>query len=93
MPKARALAKEIAENTSAVAVALTRQLMWRMAGADHPMEAHKIDSKAIYYLGASADAAEGVQSFLEKRPPRFPLKVSSDMPSFYPWWAERRFKG
>jgi len=89
---ARQLGKEIAENTSAVSVALARQLMWRMLGADHPMEAHKIDSRAIYFMGSSADAREGVTSFLEKRPPKFSLKVSTDMPDFYPWWPERKFE-
>jgi len=92
LPAARALAKEIAENTSAVSVALSRALLWRMLGAAHPMEAHRVDSKAIYAMGRSADAAEGVQSFLQKRPPRFPLKVSKDMPGFYPWWEEPSFK-
>ncbi len=88
---ANAIAREIAENTSAISVTMTRQMMWKMLGADHPMEAHKIDSRAIYELGRSADAAEGVQSFLEKRDAQFPGKVSSDLPDFYPWWNERKF--
>ncbi|MGH7896142.1 MAG: crotonase/enoyl-CoA hydratase family protein, partial [Candidatus Binatia bacterium] len=71
---ARSIAREIADNTSAVSVALARQLLWRMLGADHPMEAHKVDSKCIYAMGRSADAYEGVQSFLQKRPARFALK-------------------
>ncbi len=91
LPTARALATEIAENTSAVSVALARQLMWKMLGADHPMEAHKLDSRAIYAMGESPDGYEGVQSFLEKRPARFSMKVSSEMPAFFPWWKERRF--
>ena len=91
LPTARALAAEIAQNTSAISVALSRQLMWRMLGADHPMEAHKLDSKGIYAMGRSPDAYEGVQSFLEKRPPRFGMRVSSDMPDFFPWWKQRRF--
>ena len=66
-------------------------MLWRMLGADHPMEAHKIDSRAIYARGASADAKEGVMSFLEKRPANYPCKVSKDMPSFYPWWQERKY--
>ncbi len=89
---ARALAREIAGNTSALSVALSRQMLWRMLGADHPMEAHKIDSRAIYFMGSSPDAAEGVTSFLEKRAARFPMRPSKDMPSFYPWWQERPFK-
>ena len=91
LPTAKALAAEIAQNTSAISVALSRQLMWRMLGADHPMEAHKLDSKGIYAMGRSPDAHEGVQSFLEKRPPKFSMKVSTDMPDFFPWWKPRRF--
>jgi enoyl-CoA hydratase/carnithine racemase len=89
---ARAIAREIADNTSAVSVALTRQLLWRMLGADHPMEAHRVDSKAIYWMGRSADAREGVTAFLEKRPARFTMRPSTDMPPFYPWWSPRPFK-
>ena len=89
---ARDLAHEIADNTSALSVALCRQMLWRMLGADHPMEAHKVDSRAIYWMGQSADAREGVQAFLEKRPARFTLRPSADMPEFYPWWEERTFK-
>ena len=91
LPAARAIAREIADNTAAVSVSLTRQMLWRMLGADHPMEAHKVDSRAIYARGASADAKEGVMSFLEKRPAVYPCKVSTDMPSFYPWWQERKY--
>ena len=89
---ARGLAREIADNTSAVSVALSRQLLWRMLGADHPMEAHKVDSRAIYWMGGSADAREGVAAFLEKRPARFTLRPSADLPDFYPWWTPRPFK-
>ena len=92
LPAARALAREWTGATSAVSVALTRQLMWEMLGADHPMEAHKVDSRGIYAMGTSPDCKEGVMSFLEKRPPRFGMKLSSDMPDFYPWWQPRRFE-
>jgi enoyl-CoA hydratase/carnithine racemase len=91
LPAAYGLAREIADNTSPVSVALARQMMWRMLGADDPMEAHKVDSPAIAARGASADAVEGVMSFLEKRPAVFPLTVSSDMPDLFPWWEERAF--
>ncbi len=90
LPAARALAREIAENAS-VSVALARQMLWRMLGADHPMEAHKIDSRAIFTRGRSADVKEGVTSFLEKRKPRFTDRVSKDMPAFFPWWQERPY--
>lgn len=89
---ARDLAREIADNTAPVSVALIRQMMWRMMGADDPMEAHKIDSRGIYSRGASADVREGVTSFLEKRPAKFTDKVSSDMPSYFPWWQDREYK-
>lgn len=88
---ARGIAREITQDTSAVSVALIRQMMWRMLGADHPMEAHKVDSRGIYYCGKSADVKEGVESFLEKRSAKFPLKVSEDMPEFFPWWEGREF--
>ncbi len=88
---ARALASEIAANTSAISVAMTRAMMWRLMSADHPMEAHKIDSRAIYRLSRGKDAAEGIASFLEKRSPQYPGKVSADMPDFYPWWEERAY--
>jgi enoyl-CoA hydratase/carnithine racemase len=89
---ARALAREIADNTSAMSVALSRQMLWRMLGADHPMEAHKIDSRAIYFMGQSPDAHEGVASFLQKRPAKFTMRPSADMPDFYPWWKSRPFE-
>ncbi|MCW5829818.1 MAG: crotonase/enoyl-CoA hydratase family protein [Deltaproteobacteria bacterium] len=92
IPAARMLARECADNTSAVSIAVSRQLLWRMMGASHPMEAHRIDSKCIFHMGQTADVAEGVTSFLQKRPPNFPLKVSRDMPPFYPWWKDEPFR-
>ena len=92
LDEANKLAQEIVENTSPVSVAMTRQMLWKLLGADHPMEAHKVDSRAIYELGKAGDAKEGVESFLEKRSPKFPSKVSKDMPEFFPWWEERKFK-
>ncbi|MEJ3654899.1 crotonase/enoyl-CoA hydratase family protein [Actinomycetes bacterium KLBMP 9759] len=89
LPAAYALAREIADNSAPVSVALARQMMWRMLGADHPMEAHRVDSRAMIERGRSADAAEGVGAFLEKRPAAFPDRVSTDMPDFYPWWPRR----
>jgi len=87
LPAARELAREIADNTSAVSVALIRQMLWRLLGADHPREAHRLDSLGMWYTGRAADAREGVTSFLEKRPPRFTGRPSQDMPPFYPWWT------
>ena len=92
LPAARALAREIVDNTAPVSVAVTRQLIWRMAGASHPMEAHKADSRAIQARGRSGDAKEGVTSFLEKRPPNYPDKVSKDMPDIWPHWTAPRFE-
>ncbi len=92
MTEARAIAMEIADNTAAVSTTLTRHMMWRMLGADHPMDAHIVDSAAIYERGRSADAKEGVTSFLEKRTPTYPVKVSDGMPSFFPWWEEEEFE-
>ena len=87
--RALEIAKEFTAESSQISIALTRQMMWRMLGADDPMEAHKIDSRAVFELGQSGEAIEGVNSFLEKRPPSFPGKVSKDMPSFFPWWDEK----
>jgi enoyl-CoA hydratase/carnithine racemase len=88
---ARGIAQEIASTTSAVSVTLTRQLLWHMLGAAHPMDAHRVDSAAIDALGRGADVREGVKSFLEKRPPDFPLRVPGDLPAFTPWWEEPEF--
>jgi enoyl-CoA hydratase/carnithine racemase len=92
LPAARAIALEIAANTAPVSIALTRQMLWRMAGAEHPMQAHRVDSRAIQSRGRSADVREGVGAFLEKRAPSFPDRVSADMPDFFPWWDEPPFE-
>jgi enoyl-CoA hydratase/carnithine racemase len=92
LDRALAVANEFTAESSQISIALTRQMMWRMLGADDPMEAHKIDSRGVFELGQSGEAIEGVKSFLEKRPPSFPGKVSKDMPSFYPWWDEKEFE-
>ena len=89
--KALEIAKEIADNTSAVSIPLNRQMLWKMLGADHPMEAHRIESKCIYSLGLTPDSKEAVTAFHEKRPPNFVMKASKDMPAFYPWWPEKKF--
>ena len=89
LPAAYTLAREIADNTSGVAVATSRQLMWRMLGAESPWEAHRLDSKGIYVLGQEPDVAEGVSAFLDKRRPRFPMRVSADLPDLGPRWPER----
>jgi enoyl-CoA hydratase/carnithine racemase len=91
MGRAHAIAAEIRDNTAPVSIALIRQMMWRLSALDHPMEAHKIDSRGIYARGASADVKEGVMAFLEKRKANFPEKVSKDMPPYFPWWEPRRY--
>src|SRR6201994_419809 len=88
---AHKLAVEIRDNTAPVSVALIRQMMWRGLGMDHPMEAHKVDSRGIYSRGQSGDVKEGVVAFLEKRQANFPNKVSTDMPRYFPWWPERKY--
>jgi enoyl-CoA hydratase/carnithine racemase len=92
LPAARALAKEIVDNTAPVSIALTRQMLWRNVGASHPMEAHKSDSRAIMFRGAQGDAKEGVTSFLEKRTPQYPNSVSADLPDIWPEWVQPEFK-
>src|SRR6202051_2206641 len=84
--------RETPPKTAPVSVALIRQMMWRMLGADDPMEAHKVDSRGIYARGRSEDVKEGVVSFLEKRPAEFKDKVSKDMPDYFPWWEEREYE-
>jgi len=89
---ARTLAREIAENTAPVSVALSRQMMWRMLGASHPMEAHRAESRGILQRGKSPDAREGVTSFLEKRAANFTMKVSTDTPNLFPEWQDPEFR-
>ncbi|MBD5605258.1 MAG: crotonase/enoyl-CoA hydratase family protein [Candidatus Eremiobacteraeota bacterium] len=89
---ARAFARELTEHSSAVSIALTRQMMWRLQATDHPMEAHKVDSRSIQSRGTSADSREGIGAFLEKRTAAFPDAVSKEMPPFYPWWPDRAFE-
>lgn len=92
LPAAQAIARDIADNTSAMSVALTRQMLWRMLGADHPMEAHKVDSRGIFFMGGSPDVKEGIAAFKEKRAPRFTMSPSKDLPDWFPWWHERPFR-
>jgi enoyl-CoA hydratase/carnithine racemase len=89
---ARSLAREIVENTAPVSVALARRLMWDMLGAEHPMVAHRADSRAMLARGQSADVREGVTSFLEKRPPTFPDRVSEGLPDVFPGREEPAFR-
>jgi len=88
LDKAMTIAGEIAENTSAVSVALSKALLWHGHGEKDPQSVHLVDSRCFFWMGRQKDAYEGVQSFLEKRPPKFTMKVSTDMPDFYPWWKE-----
>ncbi|MEM8697352.1 MAG: crotonase/enoyl-CoA hydratase family protein [Pseudomonadota bacterium] len=91
IPAARALAKEMTDESAPVSIAMTRQMFWRMLGAEHPIEAHRMDSRAIWYRGRQEDAKEGVVSFLEKRPADYPNKVSSDMPDLSRWFDDPEF--
>ncbi|MDR2188107.1 MAG: crotonase/enoyl-CoA hydratase family protein [Azonexus sp.] len=91
LPRAYEIAREIADNTAPVSVALMRQMAWRSLGMSHPMEAHRIESRGICTRGRTLDAKEGVQSFLEKRLPNFPCTVSKDMPDYFPWWDEPKY--
>jgi enoyl-CoA hydratase/carnithine racemase len=89
---ARSLAREIADNTAPVSVALARKMMWTMLGAEHPMIAHRADSRGMFYRGQSADAQEGITSFLERREPRFPDRISDGLPDVLPGWAAPDFR-
>lgn len=88
VPKAMNIAKEIVENTSAVSVALSKALLWHGLAENDPQSVHLIDSRCFYWAGRQKDAYEGVQSFLDKRSPKFSMSISGDMPDFYPWWKE-----
>eukprot|EP00002_Diphylleia_rotans_P011418 TRINITY_DN2259_c0_g1_i1.p1 TRINITY_DN2259_c0_g1~~TRINITY_DN2259_c0_g1_i1.p1 ORF type:complete len:303 (+),score=49.33 TRINITY_DN2259_c0_g1_i1:185-1093(+) len=89
MDKALSLAKEIAENTSAVSIVLTKKLMWHGLDGDYtPEKAHLTDSKCAWFTFNNSDSVEGVRSFLEKRPPNFTMSPTQDLPEFYPWWSE-----
>lgn len=92
LPKAREIAREIAENTAPVSVAITRQLIWTMAGTEHPMQAHRIESKGFHWAGQQPDVVEGIMAFLEKRKPNYSMSVKDGMPPFYPWMEEPPFK-
>lgn len=92
LPAARALAHELTDHSAPVSIALTRQMMWRMMGAEHPMIAHRLDSRGIWSRGQSADAREGVRSFLEKREAVYPNKVSTDFPDFGELLSDPEYK-
>jgi enoyl-CoA hydratase/carnithine racemase len=89
---ARDIAREIAENTAPVSVALARRMLWTMLGAEHPMLAHRADSRGMFQRGQSADAAEGITAFLEKRPADYPERVSDGLPDILPGWPAPKFE-
>ncbi|HSZ74284.1 MAG TPA: crotonase/enoyl-CoA hydratase family protein [Rhizomicrobium sp.] len=92
LARAYELAAEIRDNTAPVSIALTRQMLWRLSAMDHPMAAHRIDSRGIFSRGASDDVKEGVMAFLEKRSAHFPQTASKDMPPYFPWWEEPEYR-
>lgn len=92
LPAAQKLAREFADNSSAVSKALVRHMFWRMLGAEHPIRAHELDTPAIAHTGKSNDAREGIGAFLAKRPAHFTDRVSADMPPFFPWWEQPDFE-
>jgi enoyl-CoA hydratase/carnithine racemase len=91
LPAAYELAEEIASSVAPVSASLMRSMLWRMLSAEHPMDAHRIESKLIAERGASDDAREGIESFLEKRAARYALKVPNDLPPDWKWWTEPTF--
>lgn len=91
LTRAREIADEIANETAPVSVTLIRQMMWKGLGMEHPMQAHCVDSKGVYYTGRSDDAKEGVMSFLEKRPAKYTGRAS-DLPPHYPWWKQPEYE-
>jgi len=91
LPTAKKIAREIADNTSAISTALARQMVWKMLTEDHPMAAHIVESRGLDSMFSSDDAKEGGASFMERRPPEFTMKPSKDMPDFYPWWEDPEF--
>ena len=91
LSRAQEIAEDIGSNAAPVSVALTRQMLWRGLGMAHPMEAHRIDSRGVLARGRSADAMEGVSAFLQKRSAKFPNRVSTEIPDYFPWWAEPEY--
>lgn len=91
MPAARRIAAGFSDSTSPMSVALSRRMLWRMLCVDHPMEAHKVDSRAMAEMGRSADAREGIAAFLEKRPARFGMSVKDEQPEVFPEWVTRPY--
>jgi len=92
LASAHALAREIADNTAPVSVALTRQMLWRGLGMSHPMEAHRVESRGVFSRSNSNDAAEGVAAFFEKRAAHFTDQVTRDMPDYFPWWEDEPYR-
>jgi enoyl-CoA hydratase/carnithine racemase len=88
---ARTLAHQMTDQSAPVSVALTRQLLWRGLTLPEPHDAHRMESRGVYVRGRALDAKEGVAAYLEKRPAKFPDRVSDGMPDFYPWWADRQY--
>jgi enoyl-CoA hydratase/carnithine racemase len=92
MSAARSIAQEITASVAPVSASIIRQMLWRMLCADHPMEAHRVDSIAVWQTGQMADAREGISAFLEKRPASWKLSPSVDTPNWHPWWVEPPYR-